>query len=54
MNLDLSGYVAEHFHGDRVFTERLDGFPEVDLAYIDLEVLRAKTFGDIGPGDRTK
>ena len=46
-----TGDIAEDFDGDGIFAEGFDGIGELDLALIDLEVLRGETFGDVGGGD---
>ena len=47
----FGGYVAKDFYGDGIFAEGFDGFSELDLALVDLETLRAESFGDVGGSD---
>jgi len=51
VNGDLSGDVAKDFDGHGVFAEGFDGIGDLDLALVDLEILRREGFGDVGGSD---
>src|SRR5882724_9491781 len=46
----FGGYVAEDFYRDGIFAESLDGFFELELALVDLEILRGEGVGDVAGG----
>src|SRR5712692_2922071 len=51
-HFDLGDDFAVQFGGHFVFSQRLDGLVELDLALVERETLRGKTVGDVRRGHR--
>src|SRR5882762_7604617 len=50
----FGGYVAEDFYRYGIFAEGLHGFLELELALVDLEILRGEGIGDVAGGHRAE